>query len=282
MSRLGLTRIGLRYHSLVMTAGSELETEGQEAPSSNPFGILEALFGLAAGFVIGALAVAAYDSSAHLSAGQTTPAKTVIGVVALWVGFVGAAVIASRLWHSRPGQPSRRSALVQFRDDYGLWIRPWPDIPLGLAVGVGSQYLLVPALELLLEPFVPHLYSKLGRPTHQLLGPSSTGTGWLVVLGLVICVGSPLVEELFFRGLFLRGLLYQTRGLGRRAGPAVALVVTGLFFGLVHFEPLQFIGLAGFGVVLSFLAWRTGRLGPGIVAHLAFNTTTVLVYVFVR
>jgi membrane protease YdiL (CAAX protease family) len=31
-----------------------------------------------------------------------------------------------------------------------------------------------------------------------------------------------------------------------------------------------------FGVVLGGLAWRTGRLGPGIVAHLAFNAITVI------
>ena len=37
-------------------------------------------------------------------------------------------------------------------------------------------------------------------------------------------------------------------------------VADGLLFGLAHFEPLQFAGLAAFGVVLAVLAWRTGRL----------------------
>jgi hypothetical protein len=47
----------------------------------------------------------------------------------------------------------------------------------------------------------------------------------------------------------------------------------------VHFEELQFLGLAGFGMVLAYLAYRTGRLGPSILAHVAFNTTTIIAFV---
>ena len=58
--------------------------------------------------------------------------------------------------------------------------------------------------------------------------------------------------------------------------------MTALVFALVHFEALQFLGLAGFGVVLGLLAWRTGRLGPSIVAHMAFNTATIIAIVVSR
>jgi membrane protease YdiL (CAAX protease family) len=34
--------------------------------------------------------------------------------------------------------------------------------------------------------------------------------------------------------------------------------------------------LASFGAVLSWLAQRTGRLGPGLVAHATFNAITLL------
>jgi hypothetical protein len=88
-----------------------------------------------------------------------------------------------------------------------------------------------------------------------------------------------VVEELFFRGLLLRGLLGRLAPLGNRWGPSLAIVLTGLVFGLVHFERLQFLGLAGFGMVLAYLAYRTGRLGPSIVAHIAFNSTTVVYFV---
>jgi membrane protease YdiL (CAAX protease family) len=42
----------------------------------------------------------------------------------------------------------------------------------------------------------------------------------------------------------------------------------------VHFEPLELLALSGFGMVLSALAIRTGRLGPGFVAHAVFNIVT--------
>jgi membrane protease YdiL (CAAX protease family) len=84
-----------------------------------------------------------------------------------------------------------------------------------------------------------------------------------------------MVEELFFRGLVLRSLL------GRTPVP-VALVGSALLFALAHFEAAQFAGLAAFGVVLAVLAWRTGRLTPGIGAHAAFNTVAVLSVVHLR
>jgi membrane protease YdiL (CAAX protease family) len=164
-------------------------------------------------------------------------------------------------------------------DDYGLRIRLWPDVPLGIVLGVGSQYALVPLLELPLQPFVHNLNSQLGHPAQQLLAPAQYNTVSLVVLTLLVCVGSPFVEELFFRGLLLRGLLGRFQHLGRRAGPALSIVITGLVFGLVHFERLQFLGLAGFGMLLAYVAYRTGRLGPTILAHVAFNTTTIIAFV---
>jgi membrane protease YdiL (CAAX protease family) len=260
---------------------------------ANPFGILEALFGIAAGFLLSSLAATAYGTTSGRGAGATI-GSDIVTFVALWAGFLGAVVVATR-WHA-PGRPVAAapatgsqtpgrsgsapipalSGTGRIVDDYGLRLRPWPDLPLGIAVGVAAQFGLVPLLELPLQPFVHNLSRQIGHPTRQLLGPVN-GTSF-VILTVFVCLGSPLVEELFFRGLLLRGLLGKVAGLGRRAAPAFAIVATGLVFGLVHFEPLQFLGLAGFGMVLSYLAYRTGRLGPSIVAHISFNTTTVVAY----
>ena len=57
-----------------------------------------------------------------------------------------------------------------------------------------------------------------------------------------------------------------------------------MVFGLVHAQPnmtgaseLALItALGSFGAVLGVLALRTGRLGPGLVAHATFNPITVL------
>jgi hypothetical protein len=263
--------------------------EGGSRASGNPFGLWEAAFGLVVGFLLQIVADSAYSAAAGGHPGAI--GTDIFGFVGLWTGFAGAAVIASRTGGfgmaagpaAGPGAgpdaiatPSG-SAWGAFRADYGVSIRLWPDVPLGIAVGVAAQYLLVPLLELPLQPFVQHLSSKLGQPAQNLLTPVNGAS--LVVLTVLVCVGSPVVEELFFRGLLLRGLLGQFRQLGRRRGPALSIVVTGLVFGLVHFEELQFLGLAGFGMVLAYMAYQTGRLGPSILAHVAFNTTTIIAFV---
>ena len=90
----------------------------------------------------------------------------------------------------------------------------------------------------------------------------------------------PLVEETFFRGLVLRGLLATSRRLGRPLGVLLPVVLDGIVFGLAHFEVLQLLGLAAFGVVLAALATRERRLGPCIFAHATFNLVAVLSVAF--
>ena len=97
-----------------------------------------------------------------------------------------------------------------------------------------------------------------------------------MVIGILTVAVVPVVEELFFRGLVLRALVRVCRPLGPALGPALACVSTGIIFGLAHFEALQLLGLAAFGVVLSVMAYRFRRLGPSIFAHATFNLLAVV------
>jgi membrane protease YdiL (CAAX protease family) len=270
---------------------------GSRAPG-NPFGVWEAAIGLVVGFLLSIVAVSIYAAASHTNPNQLGVGGDIVDFAGLWAGFVGSAVIASRTRglpsplnaqplepapasrrHTSLDEPPSRTGVSRFADDFGLRLRLWPDLPLGLVLGIGSQYLLVPLLELPLQPVVHNLNQQLSHPAQQLLNPVQYNTVSLVVLTILVCVGSPLVEEIFFRGLLLRGLLGRFAHLGRRAGPALSIVITGVVFGLVHFERLQFLGLAGFGMLLAYVAYRTGRLGPTIIAHVAFNTTTIIAYV---
>jgi membrane protease YdiL (CAAX protease family) len=58
-------------------------------------------------------------------------------------------------------------------------------------------------------------------------------------------------------------------------GPTLAVVITGVLFGLAHAESLQLLGLATFGIILSVVSYRTGRLGMNMVAHATFNLVAV-------
>jgi len=88
-------------------------------------------------------------------------------------------------------------------------------------------------------------------------------------LAIVVVVGAPVVEELFFRGLVLRSLQ-------RRFGDVWAVVGSAMLFGVAHFEPLQLPALVGLGVVLGVMAVYNKRLGPSIFAHAGFNLVTMI------
>lgn len=210
---------------------------------------------------IGALATGNAADLNHLLHELVPPEWLVVaGLLGTWIGFAGAPVLASRTRGTR--------SLVA---DFGLRFR-WIDL-LGIPIGVAAQY----AIEAAYLPFSHHISNftkRMGEPAHQLTG-SSHGVGFVLV-GIFLVLGAPFCEELFFRGLVLRGLLGALRKLGVAAASIVAAVATGAIFGAVHDESLQFFGLAAFGILLSFLALGTRRLGMGMLAHASFNLVSVV------
>jgi membrane protease YdiL (CAAX protease family) len=235
-------------------------TDAADAPR---WGMGYALVGYAAAFILANLFVAAYATATHLDNGDTTLGVTIAGLLGLWLGMLGAIVLAARRY-GRDRQPA--GLLTTLRRHFGLEFR-WSDLPIGALAGLASQLILVRLLYLPFELRDPDLNTRLEKPARQLTDLAH-GPGF-VVLAILITLGAPLVEELFFRGLLQRPLLTRMR-------PPIAIAVSALAFGLAHYQPLQLLGLVGFGIVLGSMAWRTGRLGPGIVAHVFFNLVTVV------
>jgi membrane protease YdiL (CAAX protease family) len=229
------------------------------------WGLGDVVVGFLVGFLLATFGVSTWVAATHVALVHGQPrsnlGSVLVSLGGLWIGLAGVTVAASRY----KGQG--RLAL-----DFGLALRPWPDLPLGVAVGVAGQF-LVTGLYLPAGHLVSHLQQRLSQPGQQL---TSTAHGaWLVLLAAFVVVGSPVVEELFFRGLLLRSLERRLAPLGRRLGPAVSIGISAIAFGLAHNEALQFFGLAVFGVLLGVLATWTQRLGPGIAAHAAFNAVAV-------
>lgn len=216
--------------------------------------------GFAAGLLISAVTAGIAEAVTGYSAASSAPLPigvTVADLLGLWAGLLGAVVAYTRLWGGR--------SLVT---DFGFRVGAWWDLPLGAAVGLACQYALVPLLYLPFEQFDHHLAHQLGQPTTRDTGAIHS-LGPAIVLFLFLAVGAPLVEELFFRGLLLRSL-------ARAVSAPVAIVASGLLFGLAHFEAVQFAGLAAVGIVFAVLAWTTKRLAPSVAAHMAFNAVAVL------
>lgn len=232
---------------------------GGRAPSSPPespgperarWGLGDAVLGLWAGFLAANVTVglwAAFGGETERSLGAM-----VAGWIGLWTGLLGIPVLTT--WRK-----GRRSLAA----DFGLRARPRDGA--GLAVGVLCQLAVLPALYFLIQRLTGDL--DVSGPARQ-LAEDFDGAAFVVV-ALVATFAAPVVEELFYRGLLLRAA-------ARRFGERWAVVGSSVVFGMSHFQLVQFPGLFVFGVVLSVLALRTGRLGASIAAHAAFNAVAVI------
>lgn len=176
----------------------------------------------------------------------------------LWVGMVGSVLIVLRRRH------------VSAANDLGLRFRAI-DIPIGIALGVTSQLVLVPLVSWPWARALGRSTDQLREPACELARKADDPLG-VVLLFVITVIGAPLVEELFFRGFVQRGV---TAGTGR----VVGVIATAAIFGTIHYQLLQLPALVAFGLVLGSCAATTGRLGLSIVTHAAFNATTVVTLV---
>jgi uncharacterized protein len=151
--------------------------------------------------------------------------------------------------------------------DFGLRQERW-DWLKGLGAGLGTQVVAIPLLYVLIFTITDALGwdidQDLSAAARELTDKATDPVG-VVLLVLIVAVLAPIIEELFFRGLLLRAV-------ERRSGPTWALWVSSVIFGAVHLQALQFPALTLIGLVLGWMTLRTGRLGPAIWAHIAFNS----------
>ncbi len=205
------------------------------------------------GNIIGSAVIVA---TGYESASEAPVWVTMVLAVSLWTPMLaGLWILSNRLGRGN------------FADDYGLRFK-LVDL-VGVPVGVLSQLVVVRLVYWPLERGWPETFSRsrVERNARDLYDRAHGG--WLVGLVAIVVIGAPFVEELVYRGL-LQGALV------RRVNDAVAVVAVAAFFALIHFRWVEFPGLFVFGVILGVCALRTGRLGMGIVAHMAFNATGLM------
>ena len=234
-----------------------------QAPSLAPrWGLGDAALAFLAGILGTLVTTALYVgvSGNDVADGNDTGliAATLVG---LWAGLFGVA------WRA-----SRRKGSGSLAADYGLRIEP-RDVAIGVVVGLVCQFFLVNVIVSLFS-----LIDKSVDVEQQAKEVTGDAGGLrLVVLAPFLCLGAPFFEELYFRGLLQRSAV-------RRLGPIAGVALSAIAFGMVHatsdvggWSSVALItALAAFGAVLSWLAQRTGRLGPGLVAHATFNAITLL------
>jgi membrane protease YdiL (CAAX protease family) len=172
-------------------------------------------------------------------------------------GFIGiglptqmslVAVALAAAWLS-PQPMSRRLGFVRPR-----W--PWWQtlvVNLGTLVPFAIGMCAAVALAKVLEP----------DPTAANLMKTMT-PAWIVPYLLFISLAPGFSEEMLFRG-------YVQRRLIERWGGWTAVLVTSAIFAAIHIAPHTVVFAFPVGIWLGLMAWRSGSIWPGVIAHAAVN-----------
>lgn len=145
------------------------------------------------------------------------------------------------------------------RSDFGR-LGFWVLAIMAIIVTLSASFLTDPLLKIL--PPTPEWFDNL---TEQML----VGTPlWATLLS--VSVFAPIFEEWLCRGLVLRGLLAHTR-------PVWAMVISSLFFAIIHLNPWQALPAFILGMLFAYVYYKTGSLKLTMLMHCTNNTFAALV-----
>lgn len=188
--------------------------------------------------------------------------------VAVYVALLAAVGYGPSLWWCRFA--SRRWGTGELGVDIGLAPR-FVDLAWGPVIWLGAICAQVAVGVVVVALGVPLVGNTEG------IDEISADRTYVVSLVITAVIAAPVVEEMVFRGVVMRGL--------RSRLPIVAVVVVqGLLFGAAHIDPVRGFGnvglvlvLAGVGVAFGTSVVLLGRIGPSMVAHALFNGAVLLV-----
>ena len=175
--------------------------------------------------------------------------RSVVRFVLIVVACGIALLLASRVRRPRPWH-------------FGLRRTPfWPAV--GWAtLGMVAFYVFAAIYTVVVQPDVEQTVA-------EDLGAGESTIGLVAAGFMIICV-APFAEEFFFRGFFYGALR-------TRFGVAVAAIIDGLVFGLIHFEGsadglLIVPPLAVLGIVFCLVYEKTRSLYPVVALHSLNNS----------
>ena len=86
---------------------------------------------------------------------------------------------------------------------------------------------------------------------------------------LVVAIFAPIFEEWMCRGMVLRGLL-------TKMSPSWAIILSAIFFAVIHANPWQALNAFLLGLVMGYVYYKTGSLILTMVIHFVNNGTAVI------
>jgi membrane protease YdiL (CAAX protease family) len=191
-------------------------------------------------------------------------------VYALLVTVLGYGPMVAYCWWA-----SRRWGTGSLADDVGARVR-WVDLAWGPLVWISAWVGGITAAIFVYALRIPIKSNTEGIDRY-------TGDrGVLIAFLIVAVVVAPVVEELMFRGVVMRGL-------ASIAPIWLAVVGQGLCFGAAHVDPSRGVGnlglvavLGAVGSVFGGAAYLLRRIGPTIVAHALYNGVVMVIVLVVH
>ena len=140
----------------------------------------------------------------------------------------------------------------------------WSALPVAVLLGVTlhPSYVILAGAISRMYPISDQAIASMKPFTDQI-----ESAPWLTVVFLMAVVPA-ICEELAFRGFIFGGLV-------RRRGQFRAVIVTAVMFGISHGILQQSISATIMGVMLGWIALRTGSVLPGILVHFTNNALSV-------
>ena len=105
----------------------------------------------------------------------------------------------------------------------------------------------------------------------ELMGTMMNGPFWSTFL--LAAIFAPIFEEWLCRGMVLRGLLTKMK-------PGWAIVVSALFFALIHMNPWQALNAFIIDVIMGYIYYKTGSLWLTMLIPFVNNGTSVVMAQF--
>jgi uncharacterized protein len=206
--------------------------------------------GFLAGAVTGLITAGVAWAAIGVDDPGESPAAIIVGTLLLDGSLVAVALLfASFVRKPRPWH-------------FGLRRTPfWPAVGWA-ALGIFSFYVFAAIYSVAVQPDVEQTVA-------EDLGADESSFGLIAAGFMIICV-APFAEEFFFRGFFYGALR-------TRFSVAVAAIIDGVVFGLIHFEGstdglLIVPPLAMLGVVFCLVYEQTRSLYPVIALHSINNS----------
>ncbi|MBR1707180.1 MAG: CPBP family intramembrane metalloprotease [Bacteroidales bacterium] len=224
---------------------------------------VKGMFGLVGWFLLGAL----LGGIVQGILGLFMPAKAVLdyGMIVVYpVQFLPAMVYAAH--------QSQRNML--FGTGYALnnrHFQPWNGTLTALVTIILTYATMLVAdlpnwwnMQLTMKsPIMARFYDLIMEAMKQMTG----GPLWSSFL--VVAIFAPVFEEWLCRGMVLRGLLKHMK-------PVWAIVVSALFFAVIHANPWQALNAFILGVVMGYVYYKTGSLLLTMLIHFLNNGTSVI------